>query len=109
LSCNIAPAQDCCRCLIPADGFYEWRTTGGTKIHFTLGMKDDRPFAFPGVWDGCKDSAATEWLRKIITGQSTGMRANAFSRFSKTRLKLAGKKPMLLIAIMIKMIHNRIS
>jgi putative SOS response-associated peptidase YedK len=71
------------RGLIPADGFYEWRTIGGTKIHFTLGIKDDRPFAFAGVWDGCKDPAAAEWLRKIITGQSTGMRANAFSRFSK--------------------------
>ena len=37
------------RCLIPADGFYEWRTIGGAKIPFAIGMKDDRPFAFAGL------------------------------------------------------------
>src|ERR1700757_5196813 len=39
------------RCLIPADGFYEWRAIGGTKIRFAIGMKDDRPFAFAGLWE----------------------------------------------------------
>jgi hypothetical protein len=34
---------------------YEWRTIGGTKIPFAIGMKDDRPFAFAGLWDGWKD------------------------------------------------------
>ena len=29
------------RCLIPADGFYEWRTIAGTKIPFAIAMKDD--------------------------------------------------------------------
>jgi putative SOS response-associated peptidase YedK len=28
------------RCLIPADGFYEWRTIGGAKIPFAIEMKD---------------------------------------------------------------------
>lgn len=38
------------RCLIPADGFYEWRTVGGSKIpmRITLG---ERPFAFAGLWE----------------------------------------------------------
>jgi putative SOS response-associated peptidase YedK len=43
------------RCLIPADGFYEWRTIGGTKIPFAIAMKDDRPFVFAGLWEGWKD------------------------------------------------------
>jgi len=30
-------------------------TIGGTKIPFAIGMKDDRPFAFAGLWDGWKD------------------------------------------------------
>ena len=34
------------RGLIPADGFYEWRTIGGMKIPFSIGMKDDSPFVF---------------------------------------------------------------
>jgi putative SOS response-associated peptidase YedK len=39
------------RCLIPADGFYEWRRTSNTKQPFHFGMKDDSLFAFAGVWD----------------------------------------------------------
>ena len=39
------------RCLIPASGFYEWRTVGGKKraCHFT--MKSGEVFAFAGLWD----------------------------------------------------------
>jgi putative SOS response-associated peptidase YedK len=40
------------RCLIPADGFYEWLTIGGMKIPFSIGMKDDGPFVFAGLWEG---------------------------------------------------------
>jgi putative SOS response-associated peptidase YedK len=38
------------RCLIPADGFYEWRASGPVKIpmRITLGEK---PFAFAGLWE----------------------------------------------------------
>ena len=41
------------RCLILADGFYEWKSQPGTKIktpHF-IHMKDKVPFAFAGLWD----------------------------------------------------------
>jgi putative SOS response-associated peptidase YedK len=41
------------RCLIPADGFYEWRRAGG-KQPFHFGMKDDSLFAFAGIWDRWK-------------------------------------------------------
>jgi putative SOS response-associated peptidase YedK len=33
------------RCLIPADGFYEWKKVLGGKIPYSIGMKDDSPFA----------------------------------------------------------------
>ena len=34
------------RCLIPADGFYEWKKTSGkTKQPYHLGMADGQPFA----------------------------------------------------------------
>jgi putative SOS response-associated peptidase YedK len=40
------------RCLILADGFYEWQNTGGkTKQPFYIRMKDGRPFAFAGLWE----------------------------------------------------------
>jgi putative SOS response-associated peptidase YedK len=41
------------RCLVLADGFYEWKTQPGTKVkipHF-IHMKDRQPFAFAGLWD----------------------------------------------------------
>jgi putative SOS response-associated peptidase YedK len=39
------------RCLIPADGFFEWRRLGRSKQPFYLQLKDESPFAFAGVWD----------------------------------------------------------
>ena len=39
------------RCLIPADGFYEWQRTNGAKQPFYIHMEDGRPFAFAGLWD----------------------------------------------------------
>ena len=39
------------RCLIPADGFYEWVRTGeGKQPHF-VHFGDARPFAFAGLWE----------------------------------------------------------
>ena len=44
------------RCLIPADGFYEWRKTAKPKLPLAIAMKDDRPFTFAGLWENWKDS-----------------------------------------------------
>lgn len=41
------------RCLIPADGFYEWKAEAGrkTKTPYFIHMKDRKPFALAGLWD----------------------------------------------------------
>ena len=39
------------RCLIPADGFYEWQRTNGAKQPYYIHMEDGRPFAFAGLWE----------------------------------------------------------
>jgi putative SOS response-associated peptidase YedK len=39
------------RCLVPADGFYEWRAGPAGKQPFHIGMADDSPFAFAGIWE----------------------------------------------------------
>lgn len=39
------------RCLVPADGFYEWKTEGRLKQPYYFSMKSGEPFALGGVWE----------------------------------------------------------
>ena len=39
------------RCLIPADGFYEWKQDAGNKVPHHIRMQDGKVFAFAGLWD----------------------------------------------------------
>jgi len=39
------------RCLIPADGFYEWKKSRKSKQPYYFQMKDEEPFYFAGIWD----------------------------------------------------------
>ena len=39
------------RCLVPADGFYEWRREGKGKVPMRIVMKDRQLFNFAGLWD----------------------------------------------------------
>jgi putative SOS response-associated peptidase YedK len=39
------------RCLIPADGFYEWMRTGDHRTPMHIRFRDERLFAFAGIWE----------------------------------------------------------
>ena len=39
------------RCIVPADGFYEWQKTSGGKQPYFFCKKDRRPFGMAGLWD----------------------------------------------------------
>jgi putative SOS response-associated peptidase YedK len=39
------------RCLIPADGFYEWRKTENKKVPYLFALKSGLPFAFAGLYE----------------------------------------------------------
>ncbi|RDI70369.1 SOS response-associated peptidase [Halopelagius longus] len=39
------------RCLVPADGFYEWAAPDGEKRPYRVAFEDDRPFAMAGLWE----------------------------------------------------------
>jgi putative SOS response-associated peptidase YedK len=43
------------RCLIPADGFYEWQKRGKTKQPYFIRARNREPFAFAGLWETWTD------------------------------------------------------
>lgn len=44
------------RCLVPADGFYEWQKTGKTKQPYCFEVNEGELFAFAGIWDHWEDA-----------------------------------------------------
>ena len=61
------------RCLIPADGFYEWRKEGDVKQPFRIGFRGGKPFLFAGLWeswtapDGSDNAGETIETYTIVT------------------------------------------
>jgi putative SOS response-associated peptidase YedK len=45
------------RCIVPADGFYEWQRSGKTKQPYCFEVNGGRLFAFAGLWDRWRDPA----------------------------------------------------
>ncbi|MCG5234553.1 SOS response-associated peptidase [Xanthobacter oligotrophicus] len=51
------------RCIVPADGFYEWARAPGRRQPFFIRRADGRPLALAGLWEGWRDPATGQWLR----------------------------------------------
>jgi len=65
------------RCLVPADGFYEWRREGEVKQPFRIGMKGGKPFAFAGLWErweGTGDETVVETFTILTTEANRKLR-----------------------------------
>ena len=43
------------RCLVPANGFYEWQSTGKLKLPHLFTLKNEEPFSFAGIWEPPED------------------------------------------------------
>ncbi len=58
------------RCLIPADGYYEWKSLQGRKQPFYFSMQDGSPFCFAGIWECWQpdDGDAIDSCAIITTG-----------------------------------------
>ena len=58
------------RCLIPADGYYEWKSMQGRKQPYYFHMRDGDPFCFAGLWERWQptEGAPVESCAIITTG-----------------------------------------
>ena len=70
------------RCLVPADGYYEWlRLDDKTKQPYAFRMRDDAPFAFAGLWDAWRAPDGS-WLQSfsILTTDANELTARVHNR-----------------------------
>ena len=60
------------RCLVLADGFYEWHKEGSGKIPYFITRANDEPFAFAGLWEHwrSKDDEETIESATLITADA---------------------------------------
>jgi putative SOS response-associated peptidase YedK len=51
------------RCVVLADGFYEWRREGDTKTPYFISLANGSPFALAGLWENWTDKESGESLQ----------------------------------------------
>jgi len=91
------------RCLLPADGFYEWKAVAGGKQPYRIGMKDGAVFALAGlterwlsrdgeVLDTCaivttpaKGARTTVWSSWLVPNRYVSMNSSACGSRSRSR------------------------
>ena len=52
------------RCLVLADGFYEWQSVGRRKVPVYIHLQTQQPFAFAGLWDRWRHPRG-EWITSV--------------------------------------------
>ena len=69
------------RCLVPADGFYEWQRAGKAKQPYCFEVNDGALFAFAGLWDRWKDPSG-QWIKScsILTTTPNAVTSSVHDR-----------------------------
>ena len=68
------------RCLVPVDGFYEWKREGEQKIPHYFSMKDQKMFALAGLWDSFMRDKEEVVTFTIVTTAANGLMAPIHER-----------------------------
>jgi putative SOS response-associated peptidase YedK len=72
------------RCIVPVDGFFEWKAIKGQKAKqpYAIAMKDGAPFGIAGIWENWKEPTSGEWIRTfaIITTDANELVADIHDR-----------------------------
>ena len=64
------------RCLLPADGFYEWERAGGQKLPWFVRRTDGDPMVYAGIWSSWRDRSAGPDAPRLLTCSVITTRAN---------------------------------
>ena len=70
------------RCVLPADGYFEWKKEGTVKQPYAFRARDGRPLALAGLWSWWKDPATGEPLEScaILTTSPNELAATVHDR-----------------------------
>lgn len=73
------------RCLVPIDGFFEWKDihgTGKNKQPYAIAMKSGQPFVLAGIWETWRDPVTDEDIRTfcVVTCEPNEMMATIHDR-----------------------------
>lgn len=66
------------RCLVPADGWYEWLRDGKVREPYFFQLKDAAPFAFAGIWSAARDDGLPTFA--VLTTAPNGIAARVHGR-----------------------------
>ncbi len=70
------------RCLVPADGFYEWVDEGGTSQPYRVRLTGDRPFAMAGLWSQWRPETTQTGLSAFGSGDGPAAEPDIVETFT---------------------------
>ena len=68
------------RCLVPVDGYYEWKKTSSGKAPYRFEMKHGGPFALGGLWEHWEDEGGTLLTCALLTTEPNPTAASVHRR-----------------------------
>jgi putative SOS response-associated peptidase YedK len=85
------------RCLVPANGFYEWKTLGTLKLPYLFTLAGEEPFAFAGIWDPPGDNLPETYC--LLTTEPNSLVGQVHNRMpvlltAETMPRWIGDKPL---------------
>jgi putative SOS response-associated peptidase YedK len=79
------------RCLVVADGFFEWQHVNNKRYPYYIRLKDHQPFAFAGIWDKWQDRESEVSTFSIITTEANPLLAQIHNTKRRMPVILPGE------------------
>ncbi len=80
------------RCLVIADGFFEWREVGGKNYPYYIKLKNNDAFAFAGIWDEWRNKNDVTRSFSIITTEANPLLAKIHNKKKRMPVMLEDER-----------------